>query len=287
MKVLSNLDLQKNQLISVRLQNAASAPSNPVEGQIYYDTTEKVVKQYNGTAWTGMGGSYTRQTASADTLGGIKVGSNLTINANGVLSADQGTIVFETTYNASTNKAATMSDVTAAVQGIGTVFTIKGTKATYAEIEAVVDPAEGDVWCCSADSSEYFYTSSNTWEKFGVTTDLSGYLQKSELADNVTGESTTTAPTQKAVHDAIAAIAGGDEIHVATGTIQTSGSFATITLSGVTTPEIISVRTFVTESGSKVDVMCDISYNATTKVVTITATGHTSDVACEVFYKEA
>lgn len=50
-----------------------------------------VFKVHNGTAWVqqaiGEGGSYTLPTATADTLGGIKVGSRLTIT-DGVLSAD-------------------------------------------------------------------------------------------------------------------------------------------------------------------------------------------------------
>lgn len=50
-----------------------------------------VLKLHNGTTWVeqamGEGGSYTLPTASADTLGGIKVGARLSIT-DGVLSAD-------------------------------------------------------------------------------------------------------------------------------------------------------------------------------------------------------
>ena len=47
-----------------------------------------------------IGGSYTLPTASASTLGGIKIGANLSIDANGVLSAA-----------ASGNSASTLSGV--------------------------------------------------------------------------------------------------------------------------------------------------------------------------------
>lgn len=50
-KVLGNLDLNKNELQNAILQPLAAAPSNPKEGQIYYNTTDKKVWQYNGTTW--------------------------------------------------------------------------------------------------------------------------------------------------------------------------------------------------------------------------------------------
>ena len=44
------------------------------------------------------GGSYTLPVASADTLGGIKIGENLTIDENGVVSASGGEIKFYSIY---------------------------------------------------------------------------------------------------------------------------------------------------------------------------------------------
>lgn len=57
---------------------------------VWIDTDQdSAIKVYVGGAWTvvGSGGSYTLPTAAADTLGGVKVGSRLTIT-DGVLSAD-------------------------------------------------------------------------------------------------------------------------------------------------------------------------------------------------------
>jgi hypothetical protein len=53
---LAPINLNKNELQNMRLQNLASAPENPVEGQQYFDTTEKVPKSFNGTSWEVMGG---------------------------------------------------------------------------------------------------------------------------------------------------------------------------------------------------------------------------------------
>lgn len=50
-KILSSLDLNKNELKNAVIQKGATAPSNPAEGQVYYNTTDKNFYRYNGTSW--------------------------------------------------------------------------------------------------------------------------------------------------------------------------------------------------------------------------------------------
>ncbi len=51
MKLLNNLDLNKNQTLNRVMQNLGTDPGSPVAGQEFYDTSANVFKFYNGSAW--------------------------------------------------------------------------------------------------------------------------------------------------------------------------------------------------------------------------------------------
>lgn len=90
MKFLVPIDLVQNELQNAVIQNLASAPANGKAGQLYFNTTDKLLYQHDGTAWKAVGGVYELPAATADTLGGIKVGGGLQITETGVLSATGG-----------------------------------------------------------------------------------------------------------------------------------------------------------------------------------------------------
>ena len=60
MDYLTNLNLNKNELQNAVIQNLSVAPSNPKAGQIYYNSTDKMIYQFDGTNWVSFGGQIDR-----------------------------------------------------------------------------------------------------------------------------------------------------------------------------------------------------------------------------------
>jgi len=54
-KFYTDINLLKNELQNAAIQNLAEAPTDPVEGQIYYDTVDDEIKYWNGANWITVG----------------------------------------------------------------------------------------------------------------------------------------------------------------------------------------------------------------------------------------
>ena len=67
MKLLVNLDLNKNEIQNFVVQPLATAPGSPKVGQTYFDTADKVLKTWNGTEWVSSGSEITIDTSMSDT----------------------------------------------------------------------------------------------------------------------------------------------------------------------------------------------------------------------------
>ena len=126
--MLVDLDMRNHQLKNTVFDARSNPPLNPVEGQLYYDISTKIVKKFDGEHWTPVGQSYTLLPATENTLGGIKVGNNLSIDENGVLSA-----------------TANMENV----------IVLRGTKPTYADIIAISNPQIVETLYCESEYNEY------------------------------------------------------------------------------------------------------------------------------------
>lgn len=189
--------------------------------------------------------NYSLPTAASDTLGGIKVGTNLSINASGVLSATDTTYTFDGTYNASTNKAATVSTVTNAIGALDVPSTGTGaitgfgagkTLATLTETDGKISATFQDISIANTqvtglgvaavkgvtdNSSATAVTSSDVNLITGRTLYYAGYAKDSDVVKGITVNGTAATVTS-----GTAAITG-----VATGLsyTNTSGTTSTIT----------------------------------------------------------
>lgn len=97
MKYLSNIDLNKNELQNARVQNLATAPSSPVVGQIYFNTTDHTGYIYDGTTWRDIAQIVDLSTKQDTLVSGTNI---KTINGSSVLGS--GDLVIDTggTYTA-------------------------------------------------------------------------------------------------------------------------------------------------------------------------------------------
>lgn len=111
MLYLTNLDLNKNELLNAVIHNLTYDPPDPKEGQLYFNTSDgvKKLKIYNGTEWVTVGADvdikpsdtngnivvdgqemqvYRLPVATAEILGGVKIGNGITIAEDGTISVD-------------------------------------------------------------------------------------------------------------------------------------------------------------------------------------------------------
>jgi hypothetical protein len=119
---ITNLDLTKNQLLNFAVQNLASAPGTPVEGQMYYNTTDDKLYYRTASAWVAIeasAGTYTLPIATTTILGGVKDGAGVTIDAAGVLSVDYGAAVNTSVQGNDARVTADQAAGTASIRTIG------------------------------------------------------------------------------------------------------------------------------------------------------------------------
>jgi hypothetical protein len=124
----SDIDYNKNEAVAIVIDNQATAPASPVEGQMYFDTTagDKTMYFYNGTAWVEMDGSgsgVSQLTAGSGISLSASTG-NVTITNSGVLSVTttDGTFIDLTPNSATTGAVTVTADLSATGTASSTTF---------------------------------------------------------------------------------------------------------------------------------------------------------------------
>lgn len=131
-KWVVDLDMGQNEVQNAVEQNLASAPSPAKEGQHYWDTSSKKWYIYDGSNWvdaTGQGKTYTFQDgvtesagnvvsldkATTSAIGGVIVGTNLSVNNGTISVADASESAKGVIEIATDAEASTGTDTTRAI----------------------------------------------------------------------------------------------------------------------------------------------------------------------------
>ena len=202
-----NIDLHSNEIKNVVIDKVSSDPSG-VEGQIIYNTTQKVLKYFHDSAWVTL--------AQGGDLSGYQLRTEKG-QANGYAGLDDNSkvpIAQLPVGNAANSLVQLAAQLTSGqvIQFNGTgfvgrdmsgIYTYKGTKATYAELPQSGQTV-GDVWNVEQAYQNHpagtnWAWTGTAWDALGGSIDLSGYQTKANMIDNLNSPNASTYPTTNAV----------------------------------------------------------------------------------------
>jgi hypothetical protein len=101
---VTSINLNKNELQNARIHNLSAAPSSPVAGQIYFNTTDYTLYFYNGTTWIPASGSteVIQDLIGSSLVGGVALTSTYDDTAGTTTVDLDNTAVTAGTYGSST-----------------------------------------------------------------------------------------------------------------------------------------------------------------------------------------
>lgn len=178
--------MNKNELQNVVIQPLSTAPSNPKQGQIYYNTVDKLMYQFDGTSWIAAGTTYTLPISNSNTLGGVMVDNNaagLAIDSSGHLSHKDTSSQSSITASSRTYVDSVTLDTYGHVTGL-TTSTETVTDTHYASDVVVAGTATGKTNTTSALTNGNVYL--NAVENNAITSShkISGSGATSVTADS-------------------------------------------------------------------------------------------------------
>jgi hypothetical protein len=130
-KILQNFDFNKNRLQNPLLHVLASAPSSPVEGQVYYDSVTHTAYYYTGSAWQSMQGGTITLTGDVTGTSAASVVSKLTTRTLSPAAPSDGNVLTWDNSNSQWEPGglAATGPLSISYNGATTTFSISGASA--------------------------------------------------------------------------------------------------------------------------------------------------------------
>jgi hypothetical protein len=183
---LTNVNLNKNQLLNAAIQPLSQAPQNPAQGQIYFDTGISALRQWTGSAWIDY-------LSSADGNQFIEsVGANLDVTSQNLTLGNK--VVITDASQTLTNK--TVADELTFNDGVGASSTIAADGNTLSVISAA-----GDVYIESTNADIVLNADGSVYKQSAAP---GNELTTRGIVDSLIGDATVDGTTGNTVTDRIA-----------------------------------------------------------------------------------